>query len=625
MPTPKQRHDRLTVHRGPIARRLGLSHLGIRAKMIAIIALPTVAVFLLVLGLVLARLSATNRQDVERNTAERTAAVAARLDAAFDRAAAAARATASLLETTPDLTDQQLRALLRTTVLQDDAVYGAAVAFEPASPSDPLAAPYAYRSGDDVRTMNIGRNVYDWFNDPHWEWWRRPRESGTPAWTEPYFDRGAGEVLMVTYSTPFRRDGRFRGVATVDIQVSRIRERVAAALVGVTDFAILTRGGELVSSPRESDVMSGKTVFDSAPSDRKEAWRAALGGGSGFALLPALTGSPQRGWERWREESWLFYAPIRSTGWVFAAMVPQSEALAPARARTLEVAAALTVALALIIASIFAVSSLLTRRVSRLAAAVRRIATGNLDHRLAVTSFDELGHLSHGVNTMARDLKRHAEEMARTRSRSREAMIFALARLAESRDDDTGTHLERIGIYVELLATELTRRDPALDADWASTVRATAALHDIGKVGIPDAILKKPGRLTDDERRRMQAHTTIGGDTLIAVRREWSEDDFLRTAAEIALHHHEKWDGTGYPFGLAGEDISLSARIVAVADVYDALTSRRVYKPAMPHAEAARIITEGSGHHFDPRIVAAFIAVEAEFRVVSESHARAGR
>ncbi|HZW07518.1 MAG TPA: HD domain-containing phosphohydrolase, partial [Phycisphaerales bacterium] len=195
----------------------------------------------------------------------------------------------------------------------------------------------------------------------------------------------------------------------------------------------------------------------------------------------------------------------------------------------------------------------------------------------------------------------------------------------ESRDDDTGTHLERIGVYVELLATELTRRDPALDAEWASTVKATAALHDIGKVGIPDAILKKPGRLTEEERRRMQAHTTIGGDTLIAVRREWSDDDFLRTAAEIALHHHEKWDGTGYPFGLAGEEISLSARIVAVADVYDALTSRRVYKPAMPHDEAARIITEGSGKHFDPHIVAAFIAVEAEFRAVSESHARGGR
>ena len=137
----------------------------------------------------------------------------------------------------------------------------------------------------------------------------------------------------------------------------------------------------------------------------------------------------------------------------------------------------------------------------------------------------------------------------------------------------------------------------------------TAALHDIGKVGIPDAVLKKPGKLTDEERKIMNSHTTIGGDTLIAVRQQWEQDEFLRTAAEIALAHHEKWDGSGYPYGRSGDTIGLSARIVAVADVYDALTSERVYKKAMPHEKAKGIIVEGSGAHFDPLVVEAFLAV----------------
>lgn len=115
----------------------------------------------------------------------------------------------------------------------------------------------------------------------------------------------------------------------------------------------------------------------------------------------------------------------------------------------------------------------------------------------------------------------------------------------------------------------------------------------------------------------MNAHTTIGGDTLIAVKQRWTEDAFLRIAAEIALAHHEKWDGSGYPFGLKGEDISLAARVVAVADVYDALTSERVYKKAMPHEKAREIIVEGSGSHFDPRIVEAFLANEDAFRAIA--------
>ena len=205
--------------------------------------------------------------------------------------------------------------------------------------------------------------------------------------------------------------------------------------------------------------------------------------------------------------------------------------------------------------------------------------------------------------------------------KSRDAVIFGMAKLAESRDDDTGKHLERICKYVEILARHLAETNPDLDQDWIHTITTTAALHDIGKVGIPDAVLQKNGRLTDDEHKVIQKHTHIGGDTLLALKRRWGDDPFLVTAAQIAMSHHEKWDGKGYPFGLFGDDIPLAARVVAVADVYDALTSERVYKPRMSHDEARAIIVKGAGEHFDPIVVDVFVDVEDAFREVAASHA----
>jgi HD-GYP domain-containing protein (c-di-GMP phosphodiesterase class II) len=596
---------------------------GIRAKMIAMIALPTLAIYLGVLGVMLIRIMSLNRHEVERLMTERAVNYADRFDGAFERAAAIARTTARAMESAPEWTEEQIVAQLRSNVLQDDAIFGAAMAFEPGEfkSGDELFCPYVFRSCDALESMNITRDVYDWYSDAQWQWWRRPKESGAAAWTDPYFDQGAGNVLMVTFSAPFSRDGRFRGVTTVDIQVSRIRERVGSAIVGDLEFIILTRDGQFVYTPRESDVMSGRTVVDVMnAANRPDIAAASAGivsGGTGVVQFEDWNGAPPPGWEHWADRSWLFYAPIKSTGWTFAALVPESVALASVRSRMTEAALALAGTLVLIIACIFVVGTVFARPIRRLAVAVRRIAAGDLDHRVEMTSRDELGCLGRDVNAMANDLKDYTQRMVRTRSRSREAMIFALAKLAESRDDDTGKHLERICRYVEILAAVVARNDPSLDEEWTRTVAVTAALHDIGKVGIPDAVLKKPGKLTDEERRTMQSHTTIGGDTLIAVRREWSEDDFLRIAAEIALSHHERWDGTGYPFGLAAEDISLAARIVAVADVYDALTSKRVYKDAMPHEEAVRLIVEGSGRHFDPKIIDAFREVQESFRIIA--------
>ena len=222
------------------------------------------------------------------------------------------------------------------------------------------------------------------------------------------------------------------------------------------------------------------------------------------------------------------------------------------------------------------------------------------------------------LTELNQNLEKKVEERSRELLRSRDGIIFAMAKMTEARDDDTGKHLERICRYVEVLARELARTDAAITEDWIRTVVKTAALHDIGKVGIPDGILLKKGHLNPREREIMENHPAIGGDTLLELREEMGGGGpFLSRAIEITLGHHERWDGTGYPFGIKGEAIALSARLVAVADVYDALVSKRVYKPGMSHEDASRLIQEGAGKHFDPRVVAAFLARQAEFREIA--------
>lgn len=198
----------------------------------------------------------------------------------------------------------------------------------------------------------------------------------------------------------------------------------------------------------------------------------------------------------------------------------------------------------------------------------------------------------------------------------RDIFIFSLAKLAESRDSDTGAHLERIREYSRVLTEQLSTTDKykdVIDGDYIRTVYATSPLHDIGKVGIPDSILLKPGRLTKEEFEIMKSHTVIGFETLRSAVRNNPSAKFYRFAQDIVLNHHERWDGNGYPNGLAGEDIPLCGRIVSVADVYDALTTKRVYKDAFSHEKARSIILEGSGSAFDPDIVDAFVASEERF------------
>lgn len=204
---------------------------------------------------------------------------------------------------------------------------------------------------------------------------------------------------------------------------------------------------------------------------------------------------------------------------------------------------------------------------------------------------------------------------------AQQAMIMALTSLADTRDDETGSHSRRTRHFVRALAEHLKEHPrfcAHLDEASLDLLVQSAPLHDIGKIGIPDHILRKPGRLTPDEYELMKTHTTKGRDAL-----QRAEDDlgadvaFLRLAKEMAYSHQERWNGSGYPEGRRGDDIPVSARLMAVADVYDALTSRRAYKPGMPHAQAVSFIADRSGIDFDPDVADAFVALQDEFEAIA--------
>jgi len=223
-------------------------------------------------------------------------------------------------------------------------------------------------------------------------------------------------------------------------------------------------------------------------------------------------------------------------------------------------------------------------------------------------------------------------ERTRELAATQDATILSMATLAETRDPETGHHLQRTQAYVRSLAVQLRTQHPRLrdelDDHAIDLLFKSAPLHDIGKVGVPDSILRKPGKLTPDEYEVMKRHVVYGYEAIVATEKllaaagvSSAAASFLQYAREIARSHHEKWDGTGYPDGLGGDEIPLSARLMMMADVYDALRSERCYKPAFPHAQAVAEILPGRGTFFDPDVVDAFCALDQEFMEIARSHA----
>lgn len=214
-------------------------------------------------------------------------------------------------------------------------------------------------------------------------------------------------------------------------------------------------------------------------------------------------------------------------------------------------------------------------------------------------------------------LSERVREQVRELSETQLSTIFAMSKLAESRDPETGEHLERMREYCKVLSEKLgsmSKYGEVIDSAFVENIYTASPLHDIGKVGVDDHVLLKPGKLTPDEWKLMRMHPVIGAETLREVDRQHPGNAFLRTGIAIAESHHEKWDGSGYPYGLVGEDIPLAARILALGDVYDALTSKRCYKDAFSHELSREMIEAQIGRHFDPDVCRAFLASENEFK-----------
>lgn len=235
--------------------------------------------------------------------------------------------------------------------------------------------------------------------------------------------------------------------------------------------------------------------------------------------------------------------------------------------------------------------------------------------RARVKTHLELYRLHAELELHTHHLEKLVEEKVHEITSAQRGMIFALAKLAESRDDDTGTHMDRVSGVCRIIAESLRQYNgygEIIGSCFVENIFHTSPLHDIGKVGVSDAILLKPGKLTPEEFEVMKTHTIIGAETLQNVQREFPDNAFVAMGIEITKWHHERWDGKGYPDGLAEEAIPLSARIMAVADVYDALRSKRSYKDAFSHEKSRAIIMEGSGSQFAPGVVKAFAQAEEE-------------
>lgn len=357
----------------------------------------------------------------------------------------------------------------------------------------------------------------------------------------------------------------------------RLHNRLLAT---IPDYATVADGGDTQSLPQRFALLAGVGIM-------------LITG-----LLLVIVG---------RDTSWLVTAPLPATDGRLAVMLDVAFILGIIMAHVLNLTRTFAHKLRLLFSNQNNV--------------LQAVAKGDLTVRVPVATRDEFGTMAHFTNHMIASLRASNETLTRTQH----ATIVALASLAEARDDETGNHIVRTQEYVHILASHLAQSDSyhELTPDMIDMLRRTAPLHDIGKVGIPDAILLKPGKLTPEEFTIMQHHPSIGAATLRRAAATLGNSSFLDLAATIAHTHHERWDGSGYPNGLSGTEIPLAGRLMAVADVYDALISQRVYKPAFSHEKACQILAEGSGTHFDPAVVQAFMSCSTNFETVAQKYADA--
>lgn len=377
--------------------------------MIVLIAGPTLLIFVLILGIAAIGQYRQSKREVQRAMTRLAASYSSQFDGHLREAARIADTAARVVHLNPDMSDDAVYAVLEGNVLQTPLVYGSCLAFEPGTrrSADELFAPYVCRSGEGLRRMNIDQTVYDWYRDPEYTWYQEPKRLERGVWSDPYFDEGAGNILMSTYSAPFQAAGGFGGVCTVDIDLPRLRETVGRQIDEKLDFVIVARDGRFVYHPDASRIMA-RTLYEYlAPQQAATvapALREMLSGEAGAAWLES--------WES-DEPVGVFYAPIPSAGWMFVARLPTSSVLYDVRRRTLTNAAALVATLLLVCGSIYFVARRITKPITNLEEGVMEVSRGDLAAHIDESAPTvEIRNLAHSFNQMTADLRANVDRLA---------------------------------------------------------------------------------------------------------------------------------------------------------------------------------------------------------------------
>ncbi len=361
--------------------------LSTRWKILLLTVLPITVIYVAIFGFSLVQMRQQARREVEKYVTELAGRFASEFDSELQEVAQVAESTATFIETCPEVTEEQIYAQLKANVSQKELIYGAAMAFEPGTfQGHDLFAPYVCRDGDGFAKMELAADSYD-YTQPEWTWYGVPREEKKPSWTEPYFDKGAGDILMCTYSAPLFRNGEFWGVTTIDIPLAPLNHKIRVNRAEELDFFVVTRKGKFVYHPDPARIMQD-SIYEVAERKQNDMFTAlatrVTWGESGVDQLV----DPETG-----EKSWFFYAPISSSGWRFAARISEAEAMHDANVHLVVTDAALLLSLFLIYASSWFVSGMIARTQEELSRA--RLVAEEANH--SKSAF--LANMSHEIRT----------------------------------------------------------------------------------------------------------------------------------------------------------------------------------------------------------------------------------
>jgi sigma-B regulation protein RsbU (phosphoserine phosphatase) len=383
--------------------------MSMQRQMMLLIGGPVLVIYVLILGVAGSNLFRSARESAEVSTSRVAASYAAAFEGRLVEVSRIAETTSRFVEVAPTVSEEAIYAQLSANVLQTPLVYGSAMAFEPGTrrPADELFSPYVCRDGDGLRLMNIGREIYDWYADPEITWFSQPKALGRSIWSPPYFDEGAGDILMSTYSAVIANQDGFIGVCTIDIDLARLRGTVGRGIDGDVDFVVLTRDGRFVFDPDPARIMR-QTIYEVAEEQGRPALadlaNEMLSGRSGTAEID--------GWDT-DETLLVCYEPIPSADWVFVSRVPLRTVLAEVRSKTLWGGLSLAATLLLILGSIALVSRTITRPIARLREKVGEVGKGDLEVTLDESaSADEIRELAATFNRMTGELRSHVDRLS---------------------------------------------------------------------------------------------------------------------------------------------------------------------------------------------------------------------